>query len=125
MRKITDPWEVSQEKPPATMDGAIEFLRNWMTQQKGKERDEDPERPLIEIVGEMMKRSPTEWWIGHHFGWGMSMRNLLRTNGYGEQELGVGNMDDYYVALIEQAVAGKGNNVHPLPEVNASDTKEK
>jgi hypothetical protein len=43
--------------------------------------------------------------MGMHFGWGMAIRNYLRTNGCGEAFLGVENIDDYYVELIERAVA--------------------
>jgi len=81
----------------------------------GKEKDEDPERPLIEVVTEMIKENNQEWWLGHHFGWGMTMRNLLRENGYGEKDLGIGNLDDYYIAWIEQACLGNGNHYHRLP----------
>jgi len=41
----------------------------------------------------------------------MRMRNLLCSNGYGEQELGVGNLDDYYIELIENA-AGCVNTIN-------------
>jgi hypothetical protein len=36
----------------------------------------------------------------------MAVRNLLRKGGFGEKELGVGNLDDVYVELVEQAVWG-------------------
>ena len=45
-----------------------------------------------------------EW--GFHFTWGMAVRNLLRSGGFGEKELEVDNLDDYYVAIIEMAVMG-------------------
>ena len=115
MRKINEPWEVSQDKPPHTPDGAILFLRNWLSQKSGKEKNEDPERPLIEVVTEMIKENNQEWWLGLHFGWGMTMRNLLRENGYGEKDLGIGNLDDYYVGWIEQACLGNGHHYHKLP----------
>ncbi len=41
-----------------------------------------------------------------HHGWGTAVRNLLRTEGFGEKELGVDNLDDYYTALVEAAVMG-------------------
>lgn len=86
-RAIDQDWEISQDKPPATPQGAILFLRNWLSQIKGKENDHDAEKPLIDVVTAMIMANHQEWWVGHHFGWGMSMRNLLRENGYGEQEL--------------------------------------
>jgi hypothetical protein len=124
-RKITDPWEVSKDAPPKTLDGAIVFLNNWLSQQSGKENDEDPERSLIEVVSDMIKENPTKWYVMHHFSWGMVMRNLLRENGYGEQELGISNLDDYYVALIEQACLGKGKHYHQMPNPDADNTSEK
>jgi hypothetical protein len=117
MRKINEPWEVSQDKPPSTPAGAIQFLKDWMTQKMGKEKDDEPERPLIDVVTEMIKNNPEEWWLGHHFGWGMSMRNLLREHGYGERELGLNStLDDYYIAWIEQACLGVGNHYHKVAD---------
>jgi len=110
-RKITDPWEVSKDAPPKTLDGAIVFLNNWLSQQ--------------DWLNLYIKENPTKWYVMHHFSWGMAMRNLLRENGYGEQELGIGNLDDYYVALIEQACLGKGNHYHQMPNPDADNTSEK
>jgi len=124
IRKITDPWEVSKDAPPKTLEGAIVFLNNWLSQTSGKEKDEDPEQPMIEVVTKMINENPTEWWLGHHFGWGMGMRNILRKNGYDEQTLGVSNLDDYYIGLIEQACLGKGNHHHEMPSLDADSTKE-
>lgn len=39
-----------------------------------------------------------------HFGFGMGVRNYLRNHGFGEKELEVDNLDDYYVAMVEEAV---------------------
>lgn len=39
-----------------------------------------------------------------HFSWGMGVRNLLRTEGFGEDFFGIDNLDDYYVPLVELAV---------------------
>lgn len=90
-------------------------MRNWLSQAMGKEKEDEPERPLIEVVRDMIERNPEEWWVMHHFGWGMGMRNLLRDNGFSEKDMGVGNLDDYYIAFIEQACLGEGKNIHPLP----------
>ena len=46
-----------------------------------------------------------------HFGWGMMVRNLLRDHGYADKLVKTGNLDDYYVQLVE-AAAG----VRPIPE---------
>lgn len=45
-----------------------------------------------------------EWWAPQHFGWGMAIRNALRKGGFGEKELAVDNLDDYYVGLVEMAL---------------------
>lgn len=45
------------------------------------------------------------WNAPFHFTWGMSVRNRLRESGFGEQELGVKNVDNVYVELVEAAVA--------------------
>jgi hypothetical protein len=114
IRKITDPWEVSKESPLKTLDGAIVFLNNWLSQQTGKKEDKDSERPLIEVVSDMIQENPTKWWVEHHFGWGMGMRNLLRKNGFNEQELSIDNLDDYYIMLIEQACLGQKKYIEKL-----------
>jgi hypothetical protein len=38
-----------------------------------------------------------------HMGFGMSVRNYLRQNGFGEDTFGVWNLDDYYIPLVERA----------------------
>lgn len=47
---------------------------------------------------------PEGWFAPYHFYWGMAVRNLLRTEGYGEDYWPVGNLDDIYVELVEDAV---------------------
>ncbi len=47
--------------------------------------------------------SNPDWWIPHHFGAMMGIRNELRGNRFSEAELGVGNLDDYAVGLLELA----------------------
>ena len=64
------------EKDPANLDP--EETCRWC---KGKRRC--PEGPL-------------------HFGWGMAIRNLLRKKGFTDDKVG-GNLDDYYVALVDAA----------------------
>lgn len=49
-------------------------------------------------------RDPENWIAGHHFGWGMAVRNLLRHKGFGEDYFGIHNLDDIYVALVEEAL---------------------
>jgi hypothetical protein len=47
---------------------------------------------------------PSGWYVGYHFGWGMSVRNLLRRKGFGEDYFKVHNLDDIYVLLVEDAL---------------------
>jgi len=56
-----------------------------------------------EVVG-AYQADPKHWMAPHHFLWGMAVRNLLRKEGYGEAYFGVHNLDDIYVALIEEAL---------------------
>ncbi len=53
-----------------------------------------------------IQEDPQAWWAPYHFGWGMSIRNLLREKGLDEEELEVANLDDVYVGLVEEAVFG-------------------
>jgi len=39
-----------------------------------------------------------------HFGGGMAVRNFFRTEGFDEKELGINNLDNVYVSIIEQAI---------------------
>ena len=47
---------------------------------------------------------PVGWFAPHHFLWGMQIRNSLRQAGFGENYWPVGNLDDIYVELVEDAV---------------------
>ena len=49
--------------------------------------------------------SPNDWYVRHHFNWGMSVRNLLREKGFGEDYFKIHNLDDIYIALVEEALA--------------------
>jgi hypothetical protein len=59
------------------------------------------EAPLVRAA---IAARPDDWIAPHHFAWGMVIRNLLRREGFGEQELGVENLDNVYVELIEEAM---------------------
>ena len=43
---------------------------------------------------------------GWHFYGGMAIRNLLRKNSFGEEALGIENLDFIYTRLVERAVLG-------------------
>lgn len=55
-------------------------------------------------IRETYAKDPDNWCAGYHFGWGMAVRNLLREKGFGEEYFGVHNLDDIYVALVEEAL---------------------
>ena len=71
-------------------DAAIASLQDWLGE-SGLER-------LRKIV------AAESWWVAHHFASGMQVRNHLRENGFDEAELGIKNLDNVYVHLLEEAV---------------------
>jgi hypothetical protein len=66
-------------------------------------RKELPTDVQVQIRGKI-EANDGEWPWAYHQVWGMSIRNLLRTNGFGEREFGIANLDNVYVELVEQAV---------------------
>ena len=84
-------WNNAMSIAPDPRHRAVEFLRNTISKKTANE---------IRVLGS----ENAEWWSGLHFGWGMQMRNALRLNGLGEKELGVDNLDDYCMGLVELAV---------------------
>jgi hypothetical protein len=60
----------------------------------------------IETFRKRMAADPEGWPYqgGWHFAGGMAIRNLLRKLRFGEEQLGVANLDDCYVNLLEGAV---------------------
>ena len=74
---------------------AIDFLKTWIYK-------EDIKRIYI-----AMKKDPEGWIWPHHFHWGMAVRNALRTAKYGEEYFKIGNLDDIYTELVEEAVSKK------------------
>lgn len=65
------------------------------------------ERTAMQIRRLIETRDP-KWPGTYHFGWGRQIRNDLRVAGYGEKELGVRNLDNVYVAMVEEAVLVQG-----------------
>jgi hypothetical protein len=45
-----------------------------------------------------------EFWKTQHFATGMAIRNFLRSNGYGEDEMNIWNLDDHYIPILLLAV---------------------
>ena len=68
---------------------ALAFLRDYLA------RD-------AEEIRQRHRDNSTAWWAGGHFGWGMWIRNGLRTAGFGETYFHIANLDDIYIQLIEE-----------------------
>ena len=51
-----------------------------------------------------MKKKGSHWWILHHHGFGMDVRNLLREGGF---DWGPIDLDDMWVEMIEEVVEKK------------------
>jgi hypothetical protein len=62
--------------------------------------------PAKDRIATEMKKDPELWWTEYHFGWGMQVRNDLRTAGFGEKEFEIANMDNIYIPLVEEALGG-------------------
>jgi hypothetical protein len=78
--------------PAGKRAAAIAFLKERLPQVTKEE------------IRQMMSEDSQTWWTPHHLWWGMSIRNLLREHGFGEKELGVSNLGDVYIGLLEAAV---------------------
>lgn len=70
---------------------AVDFLRAYTA-------------PDVVWLRDAIAVDPENWVAPYHFFWGMGVRNALRANGFSEGEFGVENLDNIYVALIEEAV---------------------
>jgi hypothetical protein len=75
-----------QQKAPA-----LAFLRDRLSTQ-------------AEEIRRRHAANPDTWWAIGHFGWGMAIRNALRTAGFGETYFHIANLDDIVYALIEEAL---------------------
>jgi hypothetical protein len=58
--------------------------------------------------------APKDWYVQYHFHWGMAVRNLLREKGFGEEYFRIHNLDDIYVALVEEALGLQDNTPQGL-----------
>lgn len=47
--------------------------------------------------------NPKGWYTEYHLGSGMNLRNRLRDNGFGEFDFEIGNLDNVYVEILEEA----------------------
>ena len=66
-------------------------------------RDGDGPYGLLEDARALCAEDPERWMSPYHFTTGMTIRNMLRKEGYGEAEFGIDNLDNVYVELIEEA----------------------
>lgn len=106
LRKITAPWEITQDRSPIDVESAVLCLRDWLNSVY-----------LFEWLLHEMHYS--EHWKNKFFdsGFGDKVKNLLRENGYAESDLRVANhYNDYCISMLEEAVLGFGNNITPYPE---------
>lgn len=63
---------------------------------------------ILAQIRELIAEHNPDWPAGYHLGWGMGVRNALREHGFGEQVMGVRNLDNVYVALVEEAACASG-----------------
>lgn len=68
---------------------SVEFLKKHLSQK------------VVEEIKQLYKNDKQTWWASEHFGYGMYIRNQLRSNVCPDNELPSGNWDDYYVPLME------------------------
>lgn len=63
-------------------------------------------KSLAEVFKGYIADDPEKWYVidRWHFTGGMAIRNHMRSNGFGEKELGVSNLDDIYIEIIEEAL---------------------
>ena len=68
---------------------------------------EDFKEELIKKI----KNDPKEWYLNSdlnmmpfHFNHGMAIRNLLRSGGFSEEKIGIDNLDNIYVEILEEVV---------------------
>ena len=79
---------------PCQREMAVEFLRGYFANS-----------PLaIEQIRDAARKDSQTWWSEYHMTWGMAVRNLLRRNGFDEKTLGVDNLDNVYVGLVEESL---------------------
>jgi len=65
--------------------------------------DNIPITTLIDVE-KIIRQNGKNWWIEHHHGFGMGVRNLLRQGGF---NWGPIEMDELWIELVEAAVKKK------------------
>lgn len=64
--------------------------------------------PIKEMFRNAIEADPLGWWVAHHFGLGMSIRNSLRKGGIDDSLVPSGDLEDYWVPAVEAAL-----DIHP------------
>lgn len=85
-------WVFYNELPASKKKPALDLLKEKITK-------EDQEKIRIEMAADS-----DNWYVPYHFRFGMDIRNILRSNGFGEEYWPIWNLDDIYVWLLEDAV---------------------
>jgi hypothetical protein len=106
---------IDQTKPSPEADAKMVCHTDAECQQMYADLAPEVKAPALAMLAEELKTAlpeiqkaytaePEGWYIGYHFTWGMAVRNLLRQKGFGEEYFKVHNLDDIYVALVEEAL---------------------
>lgn len=61
---------------------------------------------LLADIKKEIEKDQEYWWVSQHFTWGVSFRNFLRQYGFGELNLRITDLDDYYLPILEIATMG-------------------
>ena len=78
-------------------EAAVKAVGIWL-------EDNDQRGHILKLM-DQYRMSVTPWWApGFHMGPGMDLRNHLRQSGFGETELGVRNLDNVYLEMVEKAM---------------------
>ena len=78
--------------PSSEKTRAVQYLINHI-----------PDETMRDIKN-LMDQNGKNWWVEHHHGFGMGVRNLLREGGF---DWGPVELDDLWVGLVERAVRKK------------------
>lgn len=78
--------------PSSEKTKAVQYLINHI-----------PDETMRDIKN-LMDQNGKNWWVEHHHGFGMGVRNLLREGGF---DWGPVELDDLWVGLVKRAVRKK------------------
>jgi hypothetical protein len=92
--------------PPSEKTKAVQYLI-----------DRIPDETMREIKN-LMDQNGKNWWVEHHHGFVMGVRNLLREGGF---EWGPQDLDNLWVGLVERAVGKKFRSNSKMSHVTVKD----